>query len=183
MNEIQQLIEISQFYGKNPEFVIAGGGNTSYKDDKYIWVKASGTTLADITEGGFAVLEREKLKKIATNKYSENSDERENQIKTDLFRASVYPEKNLRPSVETSMHEIIDYKFVVHTHPTLVNALMCSKNAEKLTYEIFGKDTVYVPYTDPGYILFKQVEKDLASFRKAQNKEPQLIFLKTMEFL
>jgi rhamnose utilization protein RhaD (predicted bifunctional aldolase and dehydrogenase)/NAD(P)-dependent dehydrogenase (short-subunit alcohol dehydrogenase family) len=177
MKEIQQLIEISQFYGKNPDFVIAGGGNTSYKDDKLIWVKASGTTLAEITENGFAVLDREKLKKIATNKYSDNSDERENQIKTDLFRASVYPEKNLRPSVETSMHEIINYKFVVHTHPTLVNALMCSQNAEKLTYEIFGKEIVYIPYTDPGYILFKQVEKDLIQFRTTYNKEPKLIFL------
>jgi rhamnose utilization protein RhaD (predicted bifunctional aldolase and dehydrogenase)/NAD(P)-dependent dehydrogenase (short-subunit alcohol dehydrogenase family) len=177
MKEIQQLIEISQFYGKNPDFVIAGGGNTSYKNENTIWVKASGTTLAEINEGGFAVLDREKLKKIAVNKYSDNSDERENQIKTDLFRASLYPEKNLRPSVETSMHEIIDYKFVVHTHPTLVNALMCAQNAEKLTFEIFGKEIVYVPYTDPGYILFKQVEKDLAAFRKAFGKEPKIIFL------
>lgn len=177
MKEIQQLIEISQFYGKNPDFVIAGGGNTSYKNESTIWVKASGTTLAEINEGGFAVLDREKLKKIAVNKYSDNSDEREIQIKTDLFRASLYPEKNLRPSVETSMHEIIDYKFVVHTHPTLVNALMCSQNAEKLTFEIFGKEIVYVPYTDPGYILFKQVEKDLTAFRKAFSKEPKLIFL------
>jgi rhamnose utilization protein RhaD (predicted bifunctional aldolase and dehydrogenase)/NAD(P)-dependent dehydrogenase (short-subunit alcohol dehydrogenase family) len=177
MKEIQQLIEISQFYGKNPDFVIAGGGNTSYKDEKTLWVKASGTTLAEITEGGFAVLDREKLKKIAVNKYSDQSDERENQIKTDLFRASIYPEKNLRPSVETSMHEIINYKFVVHTHPTQVNALMCSQNAEKLTSGLFGNEVVYVPYTDPGYVLFKQVEKDLTAFRKNFGKEPKIIFL------
>jgi rhamnose utilization protein RhaD (predicted bifunctional aldolase and dehydrogenase)/NAD(P)-dependent dehydrogenase (short-subunit alcohol dehydrogenase family) len=177
MKEIQQLIEISQFYGKNPEFVIAGGGNTSFKNDSTIWVKASGTTLGAITENGFAVLDREKLKKIAVKKYSDNSDERESQIKSDLFRASLYPEKNLRPSVETSMHEIIDFKFVVHTHPTLVNALMSSVNAEKLTFEIFGNEVVYVPYTDPGYVLFKQVEKDLLNFRAKYKKEPKIIFL------
>jgi rhamnose utilization protein RhaD (predicted bifunctional aldolase and dehydrogenase)/NAD(P)-dependent dehydrogenase (short-subunit alcohol dehydrogenase family) len=177
MKEIQQLIEISQFYGKNPDFVIAGGGNTSYKNDKLIWVKASGTTLADISEMGFAVLEREKLNKIATNTYSNNSDERELQIKLDLFRASVYPERGLRPSVETSMHEIINLKFVVHTHPTIVNALMCSQNAEKLTFEIFGNEIVYIPYTDPGYILFKKVEKELIKFRETFQKEPKLIFL------
>jgi len=28
---IQQLIEVSRFYGKNKDFVIAGGGNTSYR--------------------------------------------------------------------------------------------------------------------------------------------------------
>ena len=177
MKEIQQLIEISQFYGKNSDFVIAGGGNTSYKNNETIWVKASGTTLAEITEGGFAVLDRAKLKQIAVNKYSDNSDERENQIKTDLFRASLYPEKNLRPSVETSMHEIIGYPFVVHTHPTLVNALMCSQNAEKLTFGLFGNEIVYIPYTDPGYVLFKKVESELLAFRQKHSSDPKLIFL------
>lgn len=174
---IQQLIEISRFYGSNKDFVIAGGGNTSYKDEKYTWVKASGTTLADISENGFAVLEREKLKDIAGKQYSQSSDERENQIKTDLFRACAYPEKGLRPSVETSLHDMIGYEFVVHTHPTLVNALMCSMNAAKLTLELFGDDVLFVPYTDPGYVLFKRIEKDLAAYRLKNQSEPNVIFL------
>jgi rhamnose utilization protein RhaD (predicted bifunctional aldolase and dehydrogenase)/NAD(P)-dependent dehydrogenase (short-subunit alcohol dehydrogenase family) len=177
MKNIKELIEISQFYGKDKDFVIAGGGNTSYKDEKYIWVKASGTTLATITEEGFAVLDRERLKQLSTKKYSEYSDERENQIKNDLFRASVYPERNLRPSVETSMHEIINYSFVVHTHPTLVNAIMCCPDAEKQTQQLFGDDVLYVPYTDPGYILFKKVESDLKAYREKFGKEPNIIFL------
>jgi len=177
MTSIRQLIEISQFYGKDKDFVIAGGGNTSYKDEKFIWVKASGTTLSNITEDGFAVLDRERLKVVATKKYSEYSDERENQIKNDLFRACVYPERNLRPSVETSMHEIINYSFVVHTHPTLVNAIMCSVDAEQQTQQLFGDEVLYVPYTDPGYILFKKVEKDLMAYREKFNREPNIIFL------
>mgnify|MGYP006920736213 CR=1 FL=1 len=32
MKEIEQLIEISQFYGRDSRYVIAGGGNTSYKN-------------------------------------------------------------------------------------------------------------------------------------------------------
>ena len=36
MREIQDLISISQFYGKDSRFVIAGGGNTSYKNDEKI---------------------------------------------------------------------------------------------------------------------------------------------------
>ncbi len=31
--QIQDLIELSRFYGKKKEFVIAGGGNTSYKNE------------------------------------------------------------------------------------------------------------------------------------------------------
>jgi rhamnose utilization protein RhaD (predicted bifunctional aldolase and dehydrogenase) len=51
--EIRDLVSISHFYGKNKEYVIAGGGNTSKKDKDHIWVKASGTSLADISEEGF----------------------------------------------------------------------------------------------------------------------------------
>ncbi len=43
--EIRELIEISRFYGSNKDYVIAGGGNTSFKDDKSIWIKASGQPL------------------------------------------------------------------------------------------------------------------------------------------
>jgi rhamnose utilization protein RhaD (predicted bifunctional aldolase and dehydrogenase) len=55
MNPIDQLIEISRFYGRDSRYVIAGGGNTSYKDASTLWVKASGSSLATITEDGFAL--------------------------------------------------------------------------------------------------------------------------------
>ena len=32
MKEIEELIEISRKYGKDSRYVIAGGGNTSYKN-------------------------------------------------------------------------------------------------------------------------------------------------------
>ena len=43
---INELVEISNFYGVNPDYVLAGGGNTSFKDNEYLYVKGSGTTLA-----------------------------------------------------------------------------------------------------------------------------------------
>jgi rhamnose utilization protein RhaD (predicted bifunctional aldolase and dehydrogenase)/NAD(P)-dependent dehydrogenase (short-subunit alcohol dehydrogenase family) len=177
MEKIQELIEISQFYGKNSDYVIAGGGNTSFKTDDRLWVKASGTTLGEITENGFAVLDRAKLARIAVNKYSDHSDQREQEIKTDLFRAGVEPEKMLRPSVETSMHDIIRYRFVVHTHPTLINALLCSQRAETDAKSLFGADAAYIPYTDPGYVLFKKVESELLKYRETHNADPHIILL------
>ena len=67
---IQDLITISQFYGGDSRFVIAGGGNTSYKNAEKIWVKASGSSLATITEDGFAVLDRSLLNPMSEKKYS-----------------------------------------------------------------------------------------------------------------
>ena len=85
MQPIHDLIEISRFYGRQKDFTLAGGGNTSYKDDNYIWVKASGASLADIDEKGFALLDRSKVKLIETKTYSDDPQEREKQVKEDLI--------------------------------------------------------------------------------------------------
>ncbi|MEI8226562.1 MAG: SDR family NAD(P)-dependent oxidoreductase, partial [Bacteroidota bacterium] len=82
-----------------------------------------------------------------------------------------------RPSVETSLHEIIQYKFIVHLHPTLINGLLCSRNAKSLTHKLFGESVLFVPYTDPGYTLFKKLESDIILYREKFSHDPQIIFL------
>lgn len=175
MKEIQDLISISQFYGSDSRFVIAGGGNTSYKNDEKIWVKASGSSLAAITEDGFAVLNRAPLNLMAEKQYSADAAEREEQVKNDLAEATLT--KGRRPSVETSMHNAIGHAFVVHLHPTLVNGLMCAQNAESELKNLFGERVLYVEYTDPGYVLFKKVNDKIREYRAKFNEEPQVIWL------
>ena len=175
MKEIEQLIEISQFYGRDSRFVIAGGGNTSYKNAEKIWVKASGSSLATITEDGFAVLDRAKLNLMSDKKYSSNAAEREEEVKNDLAAATI--SKGKRPSVETSMHNVIDFAFVVHMHPTLVNGLMCANNAQADLQKLFGAKALYIEYTDPGYVLFKKVEDAIKAFRAEDGAEPAVIWL------
>ncbi len=148
--EIKELIEISKYYGNNKDYVIAGGGNTSFKDENTIWIKASGNSLAEMTEEGLVALDRDKLHVISSNTYADEPAEREAQVKADMFLSILDPGKNKRPSVETSLHELIRYKFVVHLHPTLINGLLCSRNARSLTQKLFGDTVLFVPYTDPG---------------------------------
>jgi rhamnose utilization protein RhaD (predicted bifunctional aldolase and dehydrogenase)/NAD(P)-dependent dehydrogenase (short-subunit alcohol dehydrogenase family) len=175
MKEIQELIELSQFYGKDSRYVIAGGGNTSYKNAEKLWVKASGSALSTITEDGFAVLDRAKLNILSERTYSNDTTEREDQVKNDLAAATLT--KGKRPSVETSMHNAIGYSFVVHLHPTAVNGLMCGQNVEKDLLALFGKKALYIPYTDPGYVLFKKVENAVKAFRFSNGEEPAVIWL------
>lgn len=175
MNEINNLIEISRYYGVDSRFVIAGGGNTSYKNKETLWVKASGSSLATITEDGFAVLDREKLSVLSKRTYSADSAEREEQVKNDLAAACI--SKGKRPSVETSMHNAIGFSYVVHLHPTLVNGLMCSNNAASDLRRLFGEKALYIPYTDPGYVLFKVVEDSIEVHRKSFGEEPSVIWL------
>src|SRR4030042_1642306 len=127
--EIKNLIEISRYYGKNSEYAIAGGGNTSYKNKDFIWIKASGVSLASVNESSFVKLSRDKLKRIVSAIYSAKPMEREAQVKDDLMGA-VAGNQPGRPSVETSMHEAIRYPYVVHTHPTRVNGLLCARHSK-----------------------------------------------------
>ena len=175
--EINELIEISKYYGSNKEYVIAGGGNTSFKDEQTIWIKASGQSLAELTEEGLVALSKEKLHVISSNIYSDDPATREEQVKADMFRSILDERKNKRPSVETSLHEIIQYKFIVHLHPTLINGLLCSRNAKSLTLKLFGESVLFVPYTDPGYTLFKKLESEITLYREKFSHDPQIIFL------
>lgn len=84
---LTKITEISNKYGANPEFVLAGGGNTSYKDAKFLYVKGSGTTLANITESGFVKMNRKKLSAMFTKQYSEDAAEREAQVLEDMMDA------------------------------------------------------------------------------------------------
>jgi rhamnose utilization protein RhaD (predicted bifunctional aldolase and dehydrogenase)/NAD(P)-dependent dehydrogenase (short-subunit alcohol dehydrogenase family) len=175
MQKIEQLIEISRKYGSDSRYVIAGGGNTSFKNADHIWVKASGHALATITEDGFAILDRKKLQVIPEKEYSADADKREEEVKDDLSAACIT--KDRRPSVETSMHNAIDCAFVVHLHPTDVNGLMCSQNAESETSRLFGDEAAYVPYTDPGYLLYKEVVTRLDAYKKKTGKHPSILLL------
>ena len=175
MDQIKELIAISQYYGADSRFVIAGGGNTSWKNDEKIWVKASGAALATITEEGFAVLDRSLLAPMSVKVYSSDAAQREEEVKNDLAVATLTKDK--RPSVETSMHNVIGYPFVVHLHPTIVNGLMCAQNAANELKRLFGEKPLYVEYTDPGYLLFKKVNDQIKEYREKYREEPQVIWL------
>ncbi len=88
--EINELIEISKFFGGNKDFVIAGGGNTSFKDDDTIWIKkASGYALADMTGDNIVGLSREKLHIISSAEYSDDPVIREEQVKDQLYQSLI----------------------------------------------------------------------------------------------
>ncbi|MDR2936384.1 MAG: SDR family NAD(P)-dependent oxidoreductase [Rikenellaceae bacterium] len=175
MKEIQELIDISRHYGRDSRYVIAGGGNTSYKNADKLWVKASGSALATITEAGFAVLDRARLNVISEKTYPIDAAAREEEVKNDLAAACIT--KDRRPSVETSLHNALAASFVVHLHPTLVNGLMCGNDAETETRCLLGDEALYIPYIDPGYVLFKEVERRINAFKARHGREPEMILL------
>jgi rhamnose utilization protein RhaD (predicted bifunctional aldolase and dehydrogenase) len=176
MDRLETLVNISQYYGNNPAYIIAGGGNTSYKNSEKLYIKASGISLATIDLDGFVIMSRDKLGAMEDKVYSEDSVSREEEVKKDMMNAIISPE-SLRPSVETSLHNLIGYSYIIHTHPTTINALMCANDARVEIEERFGSEALYVEYTDPGYILFKKLRDQMIDYRNQFGTDPKIIFL------
>jgi rhamnose utilization protein RhaD (predicted bifunctional aldolase and dehydrogenase) len=174
---ITELIDISRSYGSNPEYVIAGGGNTSYKEGAVLYVKSSGAPLSDITAGGFVRMNRQALSRIWGKAYSPDPDRRESEVLADMMAAREAGEETKRPSVETLLHDILPFVYVVHTHPSLVNGLTCSQEGEKAAEELFGGEVLWIPSTNPGYILARKVKNALEGYTAKHGKAPGIILL------
>jgi rhamnose utilization protein RhaD (predicted bifunctional aldolase and dehydrogenase) len=174
---LAELTEISRFYGSAPGYVIAGGGNTSFKDRETLYVKGSGTSLSTIEPEDFVKMDRGRLALVWKKRYSENADEREQEVLADMMAARRPGEENKRPSVETLLHDILPFEYVVHTHPSLVNGLCCAKNGEAKAAEFFGDDAIWIPSCNPGYVLSVLVKTSLEAYRSRTGKDAALIFL------
>lgn len=123
-----------------------------------MWVKSSGTTLATITPDEFVAMDRAKLAAIWETPYPSDPDAREQQALQDLMAARGDSEKGRRPSVETLMHALFPHRFVVHTHPTMLNGVTCAREGEAAVREMFGDTALWVPTIDPGYTLARDMK-------------------------
>ena len=74
--DLSTLVKMSNTYGSNPAYVLAGGGNTSVKDDTTLYVKGSGTQLATIRAEEFVKMDRARLNEIMKTEYPDNDVER-----------------------------------------------------------------------------------------------------------
>ncbi len=155
------IVKLSRFYGSDPSIVLAGGGNTSCKMDDILYVKGSGTALATMTRDGFVKMDRRKLSDLAGATLDADPVIREQQYKQAIMGAQCEPERGQRPSVEVLLHHLVQGKYVVHSHATIVNTLTCHTQGRALAEEIFGDDIVWVPYVDPGFVLAMTLKRAL----------------------
>ncbi|MDR0562892.1 MAG: class II aldolase/adducin family protein [Spirochaetaceae bacterium] len=164
MSHIETLTALSRHYGENHDYVIAGGGNTSYKDGSTLYVKGSGIALAEVAPESFVKMDRRVLRMIMTKTYPSNPEEREQAVLADMMSARLPGEEQKRPSVETLLHDILPFPWVVHTHPALVNGLTCSRQGETSAKRLFP-EAIWIPSTNPGYILSQKVQQAMESHR------------------
>jgi rhamnose utilization protein RhaD (predicted bifunctional aldolase and dehydrogenase) len=174
---LEKLVQFSNLYGSNEELVLAGGGNTSAKDGDVMYIKGSGTRLADITAEGFVRMSREKIAEIFTKTYPDNDKEREALSLADLMAAKLPGQENKRPSVETTLHSLFPHTFVLHLHPALVNGITCAVDGKKWAEKLFGDDLLWVDACRPGYTLAKICFDTLKEYKDNTGKDADMLLL------
>ena len=174
---LKEVAAISREFGADSKYVLAGGGNTSFKDGTHLYIKASGFPLATIKENGFVKMERSMLQDIWTEEYPEDPDRRESVALADLMAARGEGEGDKRPSVETLLHEAIPEAFVVHTHPSLVNGLTCSNDGREAAHRLFHEKALWIPLVSPGYVLAVTVKEALEKHLADYARRPEYILL------
>ncbi len=179
---LANLVAVSRRYGADPEWVLAGGGNTSLKTADRLFIKASGFALATIGENGFCEIDRTKLDAMWRKVYPTESKAREAAVLADLFAARV-PGEEKRPSVETLLHSLFPQTYVVHTHPALINGLTCGVNGEHVFNRLFSDEAIWVPFIEPGYTLAKAVALKFDAFVAEKGFAPRFMLMQNHGFL
>ena len=174
---IQQLVEMSHRYGSDAEYIVAGGGNTSYKENGILYVKGSGAPLGTIAPSQFVRMDMRKLLSMLGVQYPEADDLREKEALADLLAARLPGEEEKRPSVETILHALLPFRFVLHTHPALVNGLTCARNGEAECGRLFSEKALWIPLTKPGYTLAKVCSDAFTERLKSSCELPRIVFL------
>ncbi len=183
---LQQLVEMSNRLGDPAlDYAILGEGNTSaYADAETFWVKASGTELRTMQAGDFVLMRFDRVLELL-----DAGDLDDAALKARLDAAKVERGVSARPSVETVLHalalQLEGVNFVGHTHPTAVNALLCSTCAEEaIAGRLFpeeivycGPASVYVPFTPPGLPLARAVRERIGRYLDEYGETPRAILM------
>lgn len=185
---LHELTALSNRIGRpENDYAILGEGNTSalIGDDSF-FVKASGAELRTVGPDGFVLMS---LSRVLAMLHAGEIDDAS--IVRRLTAAKVDGKPEPRPSVESLMHAIClsvpGVRVVIHTHPTAVNAITCSKGFETLTSGRLFPDEVVVcgvapckvGYHDPGLPLAREVAKSLAEFQGRHGVPPKVILLQS----
>jgi rhamnose utilization protein RhaD (predicted bifunctional aldolase and dehydrogenase) len=180
-----ELIRISNTMGVDPALVQGGGGNTSVKteDGQFMYIKASGTALKDMNaKAGWRRLRLDLARSVVQDDSLAKMDPQRREpevVKRLLLACDDEIRTAARPSVEAHLHAWLD-KCVIHLHPSAAGAYHNAKNGRAKLEKLFKDENpplLWVPYTDPGYMLARRIARLVKRYQQRFGKSPAILFL------
>jgi rhamnose utilization protein RhaD (predicted bifunctional aldolase and dehydrogenase) len=143
----KQVKEFCTRIGADRLLVQGAGGNVSWKDGDVLWIKASGTWLAEAeSKEIFVPVNLPHLQgAIAKQDFS--------------VKPEVKNDSGLRPSIETLLHALMPHRVVVHLHAVEILAHLVKVEAiQKINSLVDGSvKWIYVDYFKPGADLARAI--------------------------
>ncbi len=149
-----EFISLSGEIGVQPLLVQGPGGNTSVKIDGQMWIKASGTELAEALDKNIFVAVDPAKAMLELDGAGDGS----------CRSALIDPDGGLRPSIETTFHAMFDHKFVFHFHSvaTICHAIAV-EGRNSLAEKLSGLQWVSAPYRKPGIPLSRAIRESVGA--------------------
>ena len=149
--------------GADPLLVQGAGGNVSWKDGGVLWVKASGTWLADAES-------KEIFVPVNLPQIQDALAKSDFSIKPEVLNNS-----GLRPSIETILHALMPHKIIVHLHSIEILANLVRKNFRQNLENAVGNKIKFqcIEYFKPGPELANAIHEVLK-----ENQSTDVIFMK-----
>lgn len=150
--DLRKLSNLSKDIGRDLNLIQGAGGNTSVKINDELWVKASGYWLSDATQKNIFV-------PVNYRKVIDGVDKR---IDDPVSEAVVHTSdaRELRPSIETTLHAVMPQKYVAHTHSVNVIANTIAQSyLLELEERLQGLSWAIVDYARPGLPLTQGVRE------------------------
>ena len=157
---MKDLIELSKNVSK---YCVGMEGNVSAKKDNFLYIKASGYSLANLSE----------FKLISID-----------------FNGKQLSNFDKKPSMELGFHTWLlknyDINFVAHTHPTKTVSILCSNYIDEFANKRLFPDQVIfngiksciIDYAKPGDDLTQKIIISVTNFINSEGFFPKLILLK-----
>lgn len=150
------FLSLSAEIGRDILKTQGAGGNTSIKHGDCLWVKASGTWLANALSGNIMV----PVDRVGLLEALRAGDERAE--KAIAFIRSDLEPGALRPSIETTVHAALPQRIVAHFHCVHTIALAVLQRREHLIAErmagVPDLKWVLIPYHRPGIPLAQAID-------------------------
>lgn len=147
-DDLAELKRLSVRIGTDLALVQGAGGNTSVKLDDVLWVKASGTWLADAERTPiFVPIDLPAARQTFAA----------GQEKVGVMEGRDAP-AGLRPSIETSLHALLPQRVVVHVHSVNTIAWCVQPGGRDAVAErLRDLNWTWLPYCRPGLPLARAV--------------------------
>jgi rhamnose utilization protein RhaD (predicted bifunctional aldolase and dehydrogenase) len=188
---LSDLVDLAQaLAGPSRVYAILGEGNISARvDERCLLVKASGTSLATAAPASFVPVDVERVLRLVAEPPDGDA------AQTAALQAAVLGDAAGRPSVETGLHTVLlgmtGARWVAHTHPAAVNAVLCSAQAEAVAggalfpdqIVVCGAHPLFLPYIDPGFPLARALATALEGHMDRYGAPPRAVYLQNHGFV